>query len=381
MNIIIVGPAHPYRGGIADSNERLAHQYIQEGHTVEIVTFTLQYPSFLFPGKTQYSSSPAPKGLDIVRKINSINPINWLCVANQIARKKPDLVMMRFWLPFLAPCLGTIARGIRRKSKKTKIVSIVDNIVPHEKRFGDRMFARYFVGSIHGFISMSNSVLEDLVQFNKTLKPSLFSPHPLYDHFGSIMPKEQAAENLGLDKDFSYMLFFGIIRDYKGLDLLLEALALGQQRFRELKVKLIVAGEFYNNSQIYFELSHKLGIDDMIVWRNEFIPHEQVADYFSLADIVAQTYKSATQSGITQIAYHFERPMLVTHVGGLAEIVPHNKVGYVCDTEPKAISEALIDFYENDRFETFVEGTKSEKKRYAWDIMTARINELMTLIN
>ncbi len=374
MKVIIIAPAYPYRGGIAASSHRLAEQYIAEGHTVEIFTFTLQYPSFLFPGKTQYSSDPAP-ALDIVRRVNSINPFNWIKVAREVAWHKPDLVIMRFWLPFMSPCLGTIARAIKCLYKKTKIISIVDNIIPHEKRIGDKIFARYFVGSIDGFVSMSKSVQQDLKQFNKKNKPSLFSPHPLYDNFGQKMTKTQAAQNLGLEANARYLLFFGIIRDYKGLDILIEALS--HPSLRRLGVKLIVAGEFYNNSQKYFEQAQSLKVEDMILWHNEFIADAKVKDYFGIADIVVQTYKSATQSGITQIAYHFERPMLVTRVGGLAEIVPDGKAGYVVDTDAKAVADALADFYDNDRHDSFVEGVREQKKLYGWDRMTATINLLM----
>lgn len=376
MKVIIVGPAYPYRGGIADFNHRLAEQYIAQGDQVEIYTFTLQYPSFLFPGKTQYTTASPPKGLNIVRMVNSINPLNWIKTGRKIAAQNPDLVIIKFWLPFLAPCLGTIAHVIARGCK-TKIISILDNIIPHEKRIGDRLFAKYFVGSMDGFIAMSRSVLDDLKSLDSE-KPQLLSPHPLYDHFGERLPKAQAAEALGLDPAGRYMLFFGIIRDYKGLDLLIDALA--DSRFRELGVKLVVAGEFYNNGEQYFTQAAQRGVEDMIIWHNEFIDDDQVKNYFCMADIVVQTYKSATQSGITQIAYHFERPMLVTDVGGLSEIVPHGKVGYVVDTEPKAIAEALITFYEESSFDKFVEGVREQKKLYDWSRMIDAVDKLINSI-
>lgn len=377
MKVIIVGPAHPYRGGIAAFNERLAQEYTSQGHTVEIVTFTLQYPGFLFPGTTQYSAEKAPRGLDIVREVNSINPFNWIKVGRKVARKDPDLVIIKFWLPFLAPCLGTVARVIKRRCN-TKIISILDNIVPHEKRIGDKCFASYFVGSMDGFISMSASVQSDLEQFNKGLRPSLFSPHPLYDNFGEHISREQGIADLGLDPRGRYMLFFGIIRDYKGLDLLIDALS--DERLRALGVKLIVAGEFYNNSEQYTFQARERGVEDMIIWHNEFIADAKVKSYFAAADIVVQTYKSATQSGITQIAYHFERPMLVTNVGGLAEIVPDGKVGYVVDKNPVEIASALVDFYENERHDGFVEGLRDEKKRYHWNEMIAKVDSLLSEI-
>ena len=327
--IIIVGPAYPYRGGIADFNERLAHEFINEGHEVTIYTFTLQYPSFLFPGKTQYAEGPVPEGLNIVRKVNSVNPLNWLKVGREIRRQRPDMVMIRFWLPFMAPCLGTIARVVRR-DKHIKVVALLDNVVPHEKRIGDRVFARYMIKSVGGYVAMSESVLADAKAFDDT-KPLALTPHPLYDSFGAKVTREEAIGVLGLDADTRYILFFGLIRDYNGLDLLLRAFA--DSRLRGKGVKLIVAGEFYGNAEKYEQLERELGLAEHIVWYKEFVPADKVRYFFAAADLVAQPYKSATQSGITQIAYHFERPMLVTNVGGLAEIVPHGKVGYV--TQPR----------------------------------------------
>ena len=364
--IIIIGPAYPYRGGIADFNERLAREFQHEGHEVITYTFTLQYPSFLFPGKTQYSTGPAPEDLSIVRKINSINPFNWIKVGREIRRQRPDMVMVRFWLPFLAPCLGTIARIIRR-DKNIKVVGLLDNVIPHEHRIGDRIFARYMIKSIEGYVAMSEAVLGDAKSFDNT-KPFALTPHPLYDNFGAKVSREEAIKHLGLDADTRHILFFGLIRDYKGLDLLLRAFA--DKRLREKKVKLIVAGEFYSNAEMYEQLEQELGLAPHIVWYKEFIPADQVRYFFAAADLVAQPYKSATQSGITQIAYHFERPMLVTNVGGLAEIVPHGKVGYVTEPNAEDIAEALVDFVAQKSEHDYRDGILEEKSKYAWSNMT-----------
>ncbi|MDD3405587.1 MAG: glycosyltransferase [Sphingobacteriia bacterium] len=367
MKITILGTAYPYRGGLATFNERLARQFQAEGHEVDIVTFTMQYPSFLFPGKTQYSNDSAPTDLHITRRVNSINPFNWLKIGRKISKRKPDLLIIKFWLPFMSPCLGTIAR-IVRCNKKTRVISILDNIIPHEKRFADKLFASYFAGSVDGFVAMSQSVLKDVELFDKQ-KPKKFCPHPLYDNFGEKMSKTEAATRLNVKPDTIYLLFFGFIRDYKGLDLLLQAFA--DTRFRALDVKLIVAGEFYNNSERYFKLEQALGLNGNIIWHNDFIPDSEVKYFFNLADIIVQPYKSATQSGVTQIAYHFEKPMLVTNVGGLAEIVPNGKVGYVTDTNPIDIADALIDFC--SRKPDFSAGIREEKQKYAWSNMTNAI--------
>jgi D-inositol-3-phosphate glycosyltransferase len=342
--VILIGSAHPLRGGLATYNERLIREYRNEGSDASIYTFSLQYPSILFPGKTQYSSEPAPKDIPIKVSVNSINPFNWCRVGRELKRARPDLVIVKFWIPFMAPCLGTICRIIR-KNGHTKVVSIIDNIIPHEKRPGDRLLANYWVNSADGFVAMSKSVLDDLETFDKK-KPKAFCPHPLYDNFGEPIPKSEALRRLGLDDSFRYLLFFGFIRDYKGLDLLLEAFA--DERLRKTPLKLIVAGEFYCDPKPYHEQVARLGIGEHVIMSNDFIPDSQVVNYFCASDLVVQPYKSATQSGVTQIAYHFNKPMLITDVGGLAEILPHGKVGYVVSPVPADIANAIVDFYEEN---------------------------------
>lgn len=369
MKVIIVGTAYPYRGGLSAFNERLAYEYLQRGDEVEIYTFTLQYPSFLFPGKTQYSDEPVPNGLTIHRRINSINPFNWLKTGREIARKRPDLLITKFWLPFMAPCLGTIERRVRRNGH-TRIVSILDNIIPHEHRPGDRFFARYFVRSTDAFVAMSRSVLDDLNLFD-TKKPRRFCPHPLYDHYGDILPKEEARRMIGIDTDGRYVLFFGFIRSYKGLDLLLDAMA--DPRIAQRDIRLIVAGEFYGDPKPYMEQIERLGIADRIKLCTDFIPDSQVNRYFCAADLVAQPYKSATQSGVTQIAFHFEKPMLVTDVGGLAEIVPDGKIGYVVQPDAHQIADAIVRYYDEQREAPFTEAVRHEKQKYSWDKMLEAI--------
>ncbi|MGB0839335.1 MAG: glycosyltransferase, partial [Chitinophagales bacterium] len=315
--IYFVGPAYPYRGGIAAFNERLAQTYQEMGYEVKIHTFSLQYPEFLFPGKTQYSEASPPKDLDITRSVSSINPFNWWSIGRKIAQEKPDLVITRFWLPFMGPCLGTIGRRIK-KNKHTKFLSIVDNIIPHEHRIGDKTLAQYFVNTCDGFMVMSKSVLEDMKQFTQTTNID-YIPHPIYDNYGERVSKTEARKWLNLGMEEKVLLFFGLVRKYKGLDLLLEAMA--DERIRKMGVKAIVAGEYYDDPAYYQEIIQRLGIQDQIISKPEFVPDEDVKYYFCGADMVVQPYKTATQSGISQIAYHFERPMLVTAVGGLPEIV------------------------------------------------------------
>jgi glycosyltransferase involved in cell wall biosynthesis len=373
-NVIIIGTAYPFRGGgMSTYNERLARAYQQRGDKVTIYTFSLQYPGFLFPGKTQYSTDQPPTDLDIVVALNSINPFNWIKVGNKIKKLKADIVIIRYWMPFMAPCLGTIARLIRH-NKHTKVVAITDNIIPHEKMPGGNLLSRYFVKSCDGFVAMSRAVLGDLDMFDK-LRPRVYSPHPLYDNFGEAVSKSLAKQRLGLEEDKKYILFFGFIREYKGLDLLINAFA--DERFRKLPVKLLIAGEFYIDGKLYLELIEKLGLNNEIVLRTEFIENRDIVNYFCASDIIAQPYRDATQSGVTQIAYHFEKPMLTTNVGGLSEMVPNGMVGYVVEPEINEISEALLRFFNENKEKEFSANAAIEKKRFSWEILLNRIDSIV----
>jgi len=372
--VIIIGPAFPFRGGIANFNNALAQEYYDRGDQVTLYSFTLQYPGFLFPGTTQYESGDAPKNLNIKTLINSVNPFNWINVARKINAEKPDYVVVRYWLPFMAPCLGTIARLL---NKKIKILAITDNVIPHEKRIGDTLLTRYFVKSCDAFLSLSASVLDDLSKFTNTTYKK-FIPHPIYNVFGDKIPKAKALENLGLNSEDKHLLFFGFVRKYKGLDLMLKAM--GDSRIKAMGIKLIIAGEFYDDKTEYTDMITNLGIEDKIIMKSDFIPAEKVKNYFCAADMITQTYRTATQSGVTQIAYSFDRPMLVTDVGGLAEIVPNNKVGYVTSQNPTEIADAIIDFYTNNKEEYFSDNTRLEKKRFSWEFFVEGLVELMNSV-
>ncbi|GAA4011564.1 glycosyltransferase family 4 protein [Hymenobacter fastidiosus] len=369
MKVVIIGPAYPLRGGLATYNERLARAFREAGDEVRLVTFSLQYPGFLFPGQTQFSTEPGPADLNIEVSINSVNPLTWWKVGERLRREKPDLVIFRFWLPFMGPALGFIARRIRR-NHHTRVVAITDNVIPHEKRPGDRPLTRYFLSACHGFVTMSRAVLADLrrLRFNQ---PARYQPHPLYDNFGPLKPKATARQALGLDPAFGYLLFFGFIRAYKGLDILLEAFA--DERLRTLPVKLIIAGEYYEDAAPYEVLIQKHNLESRLVRATDFIPNEKVVDYFCAADLVVQPYKNATQSGVSQIAYHLERPMLVTDVGGLAELIPDGEVGYVVKPTPKAIADALVDFYKHQREAEFTAGVWAKKKEFSWSEMVGAL--------
>tara|TARA_B100000575_G_C23138728_1_gene662182 strand:+ start:1121 stop:2245 length:1125 start_codon:yes stop_codon:yes gene_type:complete len=368
---IIIGPAFPLRGGIANFNNSLCKAFVKEGIDSKIFSFSLQYPSFLFPGKTQYESGDPPKEIKIETIINSINFFNWIKIALKIRREKPNYVIIRYWLPFMAPCLGTIARIIKWNTS-IKVLSITDNVIPHEKRIGDSFLTSYFVKSCDAFITLSHSVLEDLSRFTKNTNKK-FIPHPIYDNFGEIINKEKAQIKLGLKKSEKYLLFFGFIRKYKGLDILLNALS--DKRLKD--VKLIVAGEFYDDINFYKDLILKLKISNQVIFKDEFIDSKDVKFYFSASDMVVQTYRSATQSGVTQIGYHFNKPMLVTNVGGLSEIIPHKKVGYVTSIDPKEIADSIFDFYSNKREKEFSLNSKIEKNKFTWKSLVSTIEEMI----
>lgn len=368
MKILLISPAHPLRGGIATSTERLAQEMQNIGHEVVIYSFSLQYPEFLFPGKTQFTTDPPPAELEIHQKINSLNPFNWWQVARQIARhEQPDQIIVRFWLPFFAPCLGSILRLARLFSKKKiRRTALVDNIIPHEKRFGDRFLAKFFVRSCDDFVVMSRSVSEEIRSFLRKKRHNRvrFSPHPIYDNYGTPVEKTAARLALGLPPDAPLVLFFGFIRAYKGLDLLFEAM--GEDNLRQQNVQAVVAGECYENWEKYLQIIENQRLGERVHLFTDFIAAEQVRYFFSAADLVVQPYRSATQSGISQIAYHFDKPMVVTDVGGLPEIVSNGKSGYVVEPSAEAISEAIFDFFENERAEEFSEGVRLEKERFSW---------------
>lgn len=371
QNIAIVSPAHPLRGGIAASTERLARELQTQGKQATIYSFRLQYPDFLFPGKTQYTDDPPPADLTIKTIIHSINPLNWLAAGRQIRRAGHDLIIVRYWLPFMGPCLGSVLR-VARRSGRTKVIALVDNLIPHERRPGDRIFTRYFIGAVDAFLVMSRAVGEDVRRFT-TAKPVAFSPHPVYDNYGPKAERPEALQKLGLPEG-RYLLFFGFIREYKGLDLLLRALA--DERIRQRDIRLIVAGEYYGKREFYEELIDELEIRDRLHLFNEYIPNEEVRYYFAAANLVAQPYRTATQSGISQLAYHFERPMVVTGVGGLPEIVPHERAGYVVDIDPTAIADSIVDYFDRNREAEMTEGLRIEKYRFSWLKMVEALEEL-----
>ena len=376
QKIIIVGSAHPLRGGgLSTFNQRLAKEFNDGGDNCSIYSFSLQYPSFLFPGKTQYSNEPAPENLKIFSVINSVNPLNWIRVGNRIGKERPDIVVVRYWLPFMAPALGTILRRIK-KNKHTRIICIADNIIPHEHRPGDKAFTNFFVKRCDGFITMSEQVMNDLLKFVRD-KPVKLVPHPLYDNFGEIISKIEAREKLKIKTDELIILFFGFIRKYKGLDILLDAMKIIKENTKSQisNLKLLVAGEFYDDEKSYLQQINRLGINDDVILRTDFIPDSEVKYYLCAADAVIQPYRNATQSGVTPLAYYFEKPMIVTNVGGLPSLVPNEKAGLVTEPTAQSVANAILRFYQLGE-NYFLPHLRSEKQKYSWSNLTNAIKEI-----
>jgi len=362
ISVIIVGPAYPFRGGIANLNEALCSHLNANGIKTEIVSFTLQYPAVLFPGKTQMETSAQHFDFKITQLINSINPTSWIKTVGYIKNKKPDMVVFRYWL-------GFIARKLRKHG--LPVVAIADNVIPHEKRIGDVSLTKYFIQSCDAFIVMSDKVADDIKLFNPK-KPVSITPHPIYSIFGDKVSRDEACEKLNLDKGFKYLLFFGFIRKYKGLDILLQAMPL----IKNKNLKLIVAGEFYESKEEYLKLIKEHHLENAIIMRDEYIPKDDVRFYFSAADLIVQPYRSATQSGVTQIAYSFDKPMVVTNVGGLPEMVTDGVSGFVTDVNPNAIANAVDRFYVEQLAIPFTAGVQSEKNKFGWDKMIATVKDI-----
>jgi glycosyltransferase involved in cell wall biosynthesis len=366
-SIIIIGPGHPLRGGLATFNQRLCKQFLDERNECCIYSFSLQYPSFLFPGTTQYSTEPPPADMEIYSIINSVHPFNWYQVGNALRRIRPDIIVVRYWLPFMGPALGTILRRVK-KNNHTRVIAITDNVIPHEKRPGDEAFTRYFLKTCDGFITMSEKVMNDLRKF-ETTKPAKQVLHPLYDNFGEPIPTAEARKHLGLDVNDRIILFFGFIRKYKGLDILLDAMK------SVTGIRLLVAGEFYEDAKPYQEQIKSLGIEDKLILRTDFIPDSEVKYYLCAADAVIQPYRNATQSGVTPLAYHFEKPMIVTNVGSLPTLVPHEQVGLVCEPEPASLAAAIHRYFELGE-QHFMAHLRTEKEKYSWHNLVSAIEQL-----
>jgi len=366
--ILIVGPASPLRGGIADLNEAFAHSLIKKGHEVEIVSFYLQYPKILFPGKTQFRKNPDKEfSFTIKSLISTINPFSWLKTIKYICNYNPDKVFIRFWMPFFAPCLGFIAK--RLKKRNIPVFSIVDNAIPHEKRIGDITLVKYFLNQCLLNFTLSSAVKKNIDELDENYRTKVMF-HPIYDTYDPMPKRVDALSKLQLE-DEMYLLFFGLIRTYKGLDLALEAMS--HPKIKEKGIKLIIAGEFYDNQEKYNLLIKELQLDNIIIF-DHFIPKDEVPFFFSIADAVLLPYITATQSGVTQLALNYNTPMIVTNVGGLPEVVDNEVDGYICEPNSSKLAEAILNYYlESNNPEMMSNALMMKKKKYSWDNFTDQI--------
>lgn len=370
--IFIIGPAFPYRGGPARFNENMCHAFMQKGFYSEIISFTLQYPSLLFPGSSQFENGPTPTWpCPTTRLINTIDPFSWIKTARYINRQKPDVVIFRYWLPFFAPSFGSIARLLH---SSIKVIALTDNIIPHEKRWGDEILNRYFISACDGFITMSDKVLNDLNKYTST-PHKIKVYHPLYENYPPLIDKAQARKHLNIKEDEKVLLFFGLIRPYKGLDLLLQALL--DERLQNANFKLLIAGEFYENKEHYLHLIKTLERQHKVILKDYFIPDHELNLYFSACDVVVQPYKSSTNSGVSMLSYFYNKPIISTNVGGLAEVIQHERTGWLCEPNPKSIAEAIIRFLQNHHLQDIEQNIQNLKKEFAWEHFVDKVSALI----
>lgn len=369
MRIVVVGTAYPLRGGIAHYVALLTQKLKERGHAVKVLSFKRQYPGIFFPGKTQADEGEELIKLDSTPILDSIGPLSWIKAVFWLKKEKPDLLIFKYWMPFFAPCYATVA-GLARRFLGIKVLYILDNVVPHEKKPFDRFLGWLGLKFVDYFIAQSASVREDLLSFRPDAAYKDI-PHPVYEIFPDEEPKAAARQALEIEEE-KVLLYFGYIRRYKGLKYLVQAMpeihhALGN-------VRLLVCGEFYEGREEIMEMIDTLSLQSLVTVVDAFIPNEAVGRYFSAADVVVLPYVTATQSGIVQVAYNYDKPVIVTRVGGLPEVVIHEKTGYVVDPEnPAAIAGAVIRFYGDNQETAFREGVRSEKAKYSWDRMTEAV--------
>ena len=375
MKVLFLSTFYPFRGGIAQFNA-LLYREIEKKCSVKAVTFIRQYPDFLFPGQTQYvTEKDKADPIPALRLLDTINPLSYFKTARMIRKEAPAIVITKYWMTFFAPGLGYVLGKMRGRAIR---VSILDNVIPHEKRFFDSAFNRYFLKRNDGFIVMSDQVLQDLLSVRPDAR-YLRVDHPVYTHFGLKMDREMALQALGMSSSVNkrILLFFGIIRDYKGLDLLIEALALLDDRY-----ELIIAGEVYGSFEKYEQLIHENGLSGKVKLFNQYIDDEQVTKFFSAADVCVLPYRSATQSGIISISKYFEIPVIATNVGGLKESFEHEKTGLIInDVSPEAIKNGIEEFFESDLRWSAAALIRKENELNSWSAFAAKLIDFAKSLN
>ncbi|MFH1004189.1 MAG: glycosyltransferase [Bacteroidota bacterium] len=365
MKLAYLSTFYPFRGGIAQFNASLYRAFEKE-HTIKSFTFTRQYPDFLFPGETQMVTEK--DNVDKIpsdRILDTLNPFTYYSTANKIRNFSPDILLMKYWMSYMSPSLGTVAKKLKKQSK---VITILDNVIPHEKRFFDKSFTKYFLKQNHGFVLMSDTVKNDLLSFLPNAK-YILHPHPLYNHFGNKIDFIEARKKLNITKNKKVILFFGFIRDYKGLDLLIEAMSKLDDEYL-----LLICGEVYGSFEKYQQQINQFGVKDKISLHIRYISDDNVPLFFSAADVCVLPYKSATQSGITSIAYHFDIPVIATNVGGLKETIHHNKNGLIIDSsDSEMIAEAIRKYFIGNLKTEFQNEIMKTKSLYSWNNLATEI--------
>ncbi len=373
MRIAILSCFYPYRGGISQFNACLL-QELEKNHTVKAFNFKRQYPNILFPGKTQYvTKDDNAVPVESQALLDTANPFSYITTAKAIRDWNPDLLIMRYWMSWFAPSLGYVARHMK---PGCKVISILDNVIPHEPHFFDRPFTSWFLKPQDGYVVLCNAVKDDLLSFIPDAR-HICTPHPLYSHFGEKLQRQEALQSIGI-KDSSRqtknILFFGLIREYKGLDLLIEAFGKLDKSYR-----LIVAGEPYGSFEKYRKLIDACPNKENITLNTNYIEDNQVNRYFSSADVCVLPYRSATQSGISSVSYHFEVPMITTNVGGLKETIGDRGTGVIIDNgNPSTIAAAIEDYFSESnagRREEMIQNIKLEKQRLSWSTFARKLED------
>lgn len=362
MKIAILSCFYPFRGGIAQFNANLLKE-LGDKHNIRAFNFTRQYPDFLFPGKTQ-KVTPQDNAVSVesTALLDTANPFTWGKTAREIAEWNPDILVVRYWMSYFAPSLGYVARKVKTLTKnQCKVVAIIDNVIPHEPHFFDKPLTKYFIGGVDGSITLCNEVAQDLLAIKPNARYTVI-PHPVYTHFGDKLSKQDALKTLGLKPGYKDILFFGLIRDYKGLDILINAFGGLDDSYR-----LIIAGEPYGSFEKYQQLIDENPNAKRIHCFLNYISDNEVKNYFSAADLSVLPYRSATQSGISAICNHFEQPMVVTDVGGLKETIGDK--GIVCkDCESETIKTAILQYFSDENLRAnCINAIKLENERLSWN--------------
>ena len=359
MKIVIISPSPPLRGGIATHTACLYNE-LSKNHSVLIINYKKLYPNFLFPGKTQYNSDSSKLNIPSKKIINSIKPSSWKRACDEIGSFSPDLVLFRFWNPFFSICLSSIAKNI---SKSIKKIALCDNIVPHENYFIDKWMTKYFFNKVDGFIVQSSIVEKELLEFNpKARYTKLF--HPVYDYLQPPIDKDYAKRELRIDKRY-VALFFGLIRDYKGFDIFIESAKILKEK--KIDIKFLAAGECYSKKTKYLRLIEKYNLEDIVIWIDEYIQDDDINKYFSASDFIVLPYKTASQSGIISLAYHYNTPVITSDLEGLRDYIDIDKTGFICTkNNPVVFSENIIKLMNDNIINKMSEYIKIHKRKFSW---------------